>query len=714
MICSGVQDCWRIESGRVTLIAGKGVGLRFFFLLLLCMAVSLVSGLAAHAESVLVEGDNNYPPYEYLDDGVPKGFNVDVIRAVAEASGLDIGINLLPWSEVVENLEKGVSDVVLGMYFTPARTELFDFSIPHNIISHTIFVRSGSEIKRLEDLHDKEILVQRSDIMHEYALEHYPNATIIPVSDQAVALKVLSSGKHDAALLGKMQNLFRAAEEDFENLDTTGADFAFSKYCFAVRKGNAELLGRLNEGLNLIKKSGKYDQIYEKWFGIYERKSFADQVIHYAIFVLGPLLCFLLLFALWVVLLRHKVRQKTELLRAELRERHRIEHNLQEVQLYLSSIINSMPSAIIGVDKDCRINQWNIEAENVYDLSRGAVLGKELADVVPGLAGETERVREALRTGVKVVDPHVRRYVGKRVRYENVTIYPLDQPGVEGAVIRIDDITDRMNFEQMVMQNEKMLSVGGLAAGMAHEINNPLAIILGNVQNITRQTSCGLEKNDIVAQECGTTMEVIQNYMEKRGISHKVESIFEAGIRSAKIVSNMLSFSRKSDKVKGCHNLPELLDITVDLVSSSYSLKEKYDFRQIEIIREFEPGVPAVWCESNEIQQVFLNLIRNGAEALQGKDYKSDGPRMILRVKRAGDLVRVEIEDNGPGMNESVSKRVFEPFYTTKEVGKGTGLGLSVSYFIVAEHHRGTMKVESMPGEWTCFIIQLPIEEIKC
>ncbi|NDV21740.1 transporter substrate-binding domain-containing protein [Desulfovibrio sp. JC022] len=688
--------------------------MRTFFLSLLYLAVFLLFGQVANAESILAEGDNNYPPYEYLEDGVPTGFNVDIIRAVGEVLGLDIGINLRPWSEVVENLEKGASDVVIGMYFTPARTEFFDFSIPHNIISHTIFVRSGSYIKRLEDLHDKEILVQRSDIMHEYALEHYPNATIVPVADQGLALKLLSSGKHDAALLGKMQNLFRADEQNIDNLDTAGADFAFGKYCFAVRKGDAELLGRLNEGLNLIKRSGKYDEIYEKWFGVYERESLYDKIIHYGFLVLTPLLIFLVLSMLWVGLLRHKVRKKTELLRTELQERLRIEKNLQEVQLYLSSIINSMPSVIVGVDKECRINQWNLEAEKVYGLQRDDVLEKALVEIVPSLSGELERVRIALKTGVKVVDLQVRRYVGKRVRYENVTIYPLNEPGVEGAVIRIDDITDRMNFEQMVMQNEKMLSVGGLAAGMAHEINNPLAIILGNVQNITRQTSKGLKKNDLVAQECGTTIETIHNYMEKRGVSHKVESIFEAGVRSAKIVSNMLSFSRKSDKVKGCHSLPALLDITVDLVSSSYSLKEKYDFKQIEIVREFENDIPDVWCESNEIQQVFLNLIRNGAEAIQGKEYEGEGPRMILRVRRSGDLVRVEIEDNGPGMDDSVSNRIFEPFYTTKEVGKGTGLGLSVSYFIVAEHHGGTMKVDSMPGEWTRFIIQLPIEEIKC
>lgn len=681
---------------------------------LLLVLIGIVSATSVYAESILVEGDSNYPPYEYLEDDVPKGFNIDIIRAVAKASDLDARINLRPWGEVIENLEKGASDVVSGMFFTPARTELFSFSIPHNIVSHSIFVRKGSPIKGLDDLHGKEILVQRSDIMHDYALEHYPDATIVPVAYQDDALRILASGKHDAALLGKLLNLFRASEQGIDNLETTGADFAFGKYCFAVRKDDQELLSRLNEGLNLIKKSGEYDAIYEKWFGVYERKTLYDKILHYAFLVLTPLLAFLLLFILWVGLLRHKVRKKTEELRSELIERHRAEKSLKETQQYLASIINSMPSAIIGVDKECRINQWNIEAEKVYGRSRDQVLDKALELAVPELSAQLDRVRNSLQSGEQEVDRMVRRYVDMQVRYETVTIYPLTESGMEGAVIRVDDITERMNFEQMVMQSDKMLSIGGLAAGMAHEINNPLAVILGNVQNIIRQTSSGLQKNDAVARECGTCMNAVHCYMEKRGVFRKIDSIYEAGVRSSNIVSNMLSFSRKSDKVKGYHVLTVLLDKTVDLVSSSYNLNEKYDFKQIEVIREYEGGVPNAWCESSEIQQVFLNLIRNGAEALQSKHYETGGPRLILRVKRAGDMVRVEVEDNGPGMDERVSKRIFEPFYTTKEVGKGTGLGLSVSYFIVAEHHDGTMEVDSMPGEWTRFVIQLPIDKSKC
>lgn len=104
-----------------------------------------------------------------------------------------------------------------------------------------------------------------------------------------------------------------------------------------------------------------------------------------------------------------------------------------------------------------------------------------------------------------------------------------------------------------------------------------------------------------------------------------------------------------------------------------------------------------------------MNLFRNGAEAMQDKVYDTGGPRLILRVKRVVDMVCIEIEDNGPGMSEEVRKRIFEPFYTTKEVGEGTGLGLSVSYYIISDHHKGSLKVDSMMGQWTRFTIKLPV-----
>ncbi|NDV27853.1 MEDS domain-containing protein [Desulfovibrio sp. JC010] len=283
-----------------------------------------------------------------------------------------------------------------------------------------------------------------------------------------------------------------------------------------------------------------------------------------------------------------------------------------------------------------------------------------------------------------------------------------------GQAVRIlgahTDITTRVSMEQAMVQTEKMMSIGGLAAGMAHEINNPLAGILGHAQNLKKRLFGTMPANLKCAEECDVSLDKIQNYLTGRDIPKMLQGIQESGNRAAKIVSNMLSFSRKSDKQYGCYNLVDLLDNTLDLASNDYNLEKHYDFRKIKIIRDYETDIPDIYCDGNEIQQVFLNLLKNGAEAMSGKKYANESPQFTCRAKKDSEAVVIEIEDNGPGMDDETRARIFEPFYTTKEVGKGTGLGLSVSYFIITSHHNGIIEVESTPGEWTRFTTRIPLE----
>jgi signal transduction histidine kinase len=189
-----------------------------------------------------------------------------------------------------------------------------------------------------------------------------------------------------------------------------------------------------------------------------------------------------------------------------------------------------------------------------------------------------------------------------------------------------------------------------------------------------------------------------------------IHSLRSSGAQAAQIVSNMLSFSRKSEPMLTPEDVTELLDKTLDLASADYDLKKNYDFKKILIVREYEDGLPKIHGSASKLQQVFLNLLRNGAEAMGEKEYpEGEGPCFILRAKRNAPWLRIELEDNGPGLEEPVRKRIFEPFFTTKSVGKGTGLGLSVSYFIITEEHSGIMSVQTALGGWTRFVIDLPI-----
>ncbi len=189
------------------------------------------------------------------------------------------------------------------------------------------------------------------------------------------------------------------------------------------------------------------------------------------------------------------------------------------------------------------------------------------------------------------------------------------------------------------------------------------------------------------------------------------EAINASGRRVAEIVDNMLNFARKSHAYVSPHNLAELLDRTLELASTDYDLKKQYDFKAIEIVREYAENLPSVPCEGAKIQQMLLNILRNGAEAMQEVNNRNEKQRFILRLthEKVTDHIRIEIEDNGPGMDEATRKRIFEPFFTTKPVGVGTGLGLSVSYFIITKNHGGGMSVESEPGQGARFTVRLPL-----
>ena len=394
----------------------------------------------------------------------------------------------------------------------------------------------------------------------------------------------------------------------------------------------------------------------------------------------------------------------------DITERNLAAKETLRLRTLLSNIINSMPSMLIGVDAEGRVAQWNQQAALVTGISEDMAQGRPLGQVVPRLAAEMDKVRQAITSKRPFIGGKLRRIEEGETLFEDVTIYPLITNGVDGAVIRIDDVTDKVRMEEVLIQSEKMLSVGGLAAGMAHEINNPLASIMGNAQVMETRLLLPVQHNQEAAREAGITLEALHKYLELRGIPKMLGSIRGSGAQAAQIVSNMLSFSRKSDSVLVPEDLAALLDKTLELASTDYDLKKKYDFKKIQIVREYENDLPNILGSSSKLQQVFLNLLRNGAEAMGEKAYPAgQSPRFVLRLRHNSPWVRLEVEDNGPGLPESIRKRIFEPFFTTKSVDKGTGLGLSVSYFIITEDHSGVMSVQTTLGEWTRFIIDLPI-----
>ncbi|MEZ4524389.1 MAG: ATP-binding protein [Desulfobacterales bacterium] len=409
------------------------------------------------------------------------------------------------------------------------------------------------------------------------------------------------------------------------------------------------------------------------------------------------------------LMLESLVRERTaQLVHANADLRREIAERIH-AEKYLDNILNSSPSAIIGLDAEGRIRTFNPAAETLSGIPANQARSRFFSEILPEYAAYVTDIREFVKKGKSFSRARIPK-PGKGIAvYRDFHMYPLGSETYEGAVIRIDDVTERVQFEEMMVQTEKMISVGGLAAGMAHEINNPLGGILQSVQNIFRRIAPELPANQETAEKYGTDLKTIRSYLKDRRIIQFLQAIRESGERAAGIVTNMLNFSRRSESSMAPANPAELVDRAVELAGHDYDLRKRYDFRQIEIIRDYESNLPRLPCTETEIEQVILNLLRNAAQAMAQKKYYGEKPCIRLMLRQEGNMLLLVVEDNGPGMEEHIRKRIFEPFFTTKEVGTGTGLGLSVSYFIIASNHRGTMHAESVPGQGTRFVIRLPL-----
>ena len=226
------------------------------------------------------------------------------------------------------------------------------------------------------------------------------------------------------------------------------------------------------------------------------------------------------------------------------------QREMHRLRKYLQAIIDSMPSILVGVDQDHRITFWNQEAERAQGVSRKQALGQRPDALFPRLRNQMAVVGQAMaEKSVKKLEK-VPDWVDQDLRYSDIVIYPIHVEGVVGAVIRLDDVTARIRMEDMMVQTEKMVSVGGLAAGMAHEINNPLGGMLQSAQNILRRISPDIPANLQAARDSGVTLEGVRNYLDRRGIIRFIEGIRESGERASKTVSDMLNFSRKSPSRK--------------------------------------------------------------------------------------------------------------------------------------------------------------------
>jgi len=289
------------------------------------------SDIRKESRTLIARGDFSYPPFEYLDNnGEPQGFNVDIIKAVAKVTGINIRIILGPWENVRDQLEKGEIDLLIGMFKTEERMKKADFTIPHFTSTYIIFTQKGSKIKSFDDLSGKKILVQSGDLGHDYVIEQNLDAAIITKQDWDSVLKALNAGEGDAAVAAMLQGTIQIVKYNLNNVVPLTEPLIQRGYSIAVPKGEAALLATLNEGLNILKTTGEYDEIYEKWFGIYDDRFSPLQSLKIMIFVSVLLLLIIFAAYIWNWNLKKQVRIKTGELTEELGIKSRMQNQLEK------------------------------------------------------------------------------------------------------------------------------------------------------------------------------------------------------------------------------------------------------------------------------------------------------------------------------------------------------------------------------------------------
>ena len=478
------------------------------------------SDLPVIESGLLARGDHNFPPYEFNDaDGNPAGFNVDIFRAVSRVMGIEARVSLGPWDQVRKELEEGRIDMLIGIFQSPLRDRFVDFSSPHLVIHHAVFVRKGARIRSEADLAGKAIIVQQQDIMHDYVVDKGFSPTIVPVESQLAGLRLLASGHHDCFLGGKLQGLATIRRFHLDNITAVGKPISPRKYGFAVKKGDAALLAHLNEGLAIVKQTGVYDSIYDKWFGLVDsREAPGPKVLRILAWVLTPALSVLAVAALWLWSLRRQVAAKTRDLEHELGERRKAEETLKRRESVLNATLESTRDGVLVIADDGTVSQHNRRFMEIWGIPGNIMSRREdsalIEYVLPRLTDPDrflEKVREIYRSGrisrdlVHLKDGCV---------LERLSC-PLTESGdITGRVWFFQDITERTHAEKALKESEEKYRQLVQAAPAGISEIDILSMRFLNVNDVmceytgySREEFLALDPNDLLTEESRAVLE---------------------------------------------------------------------------------------------------------------------------------------------------------------------------------------------------------------
>ncbi len=745
----------------------------------------------------------DFPPYAIADaSGRASGFSVELLRAVADAAGLDVEVATGPWSEVLAGFKAGRYDVLPLVALSPQRADMAIYTRPHTQAYDCFFVRKGSPpIDSIKGAEGREVIVMGSDAAHEELLRSGVPVRIIETTTIPDAMRLLASGRHDAVLVPKLLGQIVLKDAKLEKLIVPGTpvpDYN-RQFAMAVRPGDIELRDRLDRGIAAVHASGRYGELYREWFRAAEEpQAFPWYIVAW---IGGSSLLLVVMASGWI----RSYRQQKELAQAESRFRGAFHYSGIGIALVspegkwlrvnpaCCAMLGYSEAELLGMtfqditfkdDLDADLNQLRrmlageIESysmEKRYSHKQGTIVWALLTVSLVRNAGgsvlyfvsqiqditERKRAEEDLRRSENrfraiaantpdhiliqdgdlrytyVVNPQlgltVADMIGKTdhdlldaedaerltaikrkvldsgepiymevplqnsrgdVEYfDSVSMPKTDAEGnVDGIIGYFRNVTERKRaeaeraeLEAQLYRAQKLESVGRLAGGVAHDFNNMLGVILGYAE-------LGLMREDL-----------------DPAVRAELTEIRKAAERSAGLTRQLLAFARRQPIV------PRVLAVN-DSVAGLLKMLQRMISENVRLLWEPSPAVWEIKMDPSQFDQMLANLCINARDAIvdtgritiETANAVIDAAYCASHVDAApGEYVRITVSDDGQGMTADVLAHIFEPFYTTKELGKGTGLGLATVYGSVAQNN-GFISVSSEPGCGTTFSVHIP------
>ncbi len=653
-----------------------------------CILLLAAPGVFADAPAKTIEVgcNNDFAPYEFADSsGQPDGYTVELMRAVAREAGLEVHFVAGPWDQMRRALEEHTLDALSGVLYSRKRDHLFDFSVPHDVVNYTVFVRDDAPYHSVMDLKDKQVIVVRGVYAHDWLQANPFTSKIMAVDSPEAALRSLSAGQHDAAVLPRLHGLELMRRLKLENLKTIGPPVLTQKLCFAVAAGNADLLARLNEGLSLVQKNGTYDRIYLKWFSLFEQKR---RYWRYAAAAAVLLLTLTSLIMAWNLSLKKSVTRKTRM--------------IEQREALLNQIVQGLPMPTFVVNRHSVLTHWNHACEKLTGVQAAQVIGttqhwsafyhhgrpplsQQLLETAegnsPGCA-ESHRLAGACEAEYLFQQPGAE----ERWLYGTAGLLRHTDGEVIGAIESWQDLTEYKRMEAQMLHSQKMEAIGTLAGGIAHDFSNMLTAIMAHAEMARRHAKSHPQAGEAL------------------------KSVLDVCDHAKNLIRRILTFSRQTEVAVQPRRIDQLVSEGLDLIRATLP-------SSIQIIRELQSEA-MVSVDATQIHQVLMNLCANAAHAMGGR-------RGTLTVRLAlvdprveplpedvhpdrGPFVKLSVSDTGHGIPEEIQFRIFDPFFSTKKPGEGTGMGLSVSHGIV-KRFGGTITLESCAGQGATFNVYLPV-----